>query len=221
MRFVLCRAFVAALALCVVLGAQLAMASDIDNDPIPTSSRHGFIIGVALGPGFTRVSQGVEPSYANAGFDDFDVAANKFAVNSDFKIGFAADDRTLLYWNTKVSWFRQEISSFDWDENSGQFRTISKDETFASSLSGLGLSYYFRDALPSGYISLTMGFASLSMPFKDNSHGEGGFGAAAGLGYEFAPHLTFEGTLSYCHTSNDPVKTDVISLKAVFGLLSF
>ena len=220
MHFVFCRAVLAAFVFGVVLGAQ-AVASDFEDDPDFTDRRHGFIIGFAVGPGYSHIAQDVEPGWLGAGFEQFGGDVGKLALNTDFKIGLATDEQTLLYWNTKVSWLSQKISRPELDENAGQFRTVMKNEIFASALSGLGISYYFHDQLPSRFISLTMGFTSLATPFMGNDHGEAGYGAALGIGYEFAPHLILEGTLSYCHTSNYPVKTDIISLRATFGLLSF
>ncbi len=206
------------LAASLVASCNLTYAQEQVGDSGQKSPGHrsGFIIGFGLGPGYTHVSQSFD-----LGYDDVSGSIDKFAINTDFKIGFAANRQTLIYWNSKVAWFADEIGILYYDYYSGDYYVQYEDATFASGIGGLGVSYYFKTSLPSPYVTATIGYSSFGTPFNDNYDGETGFGMAAGFGYEFAPHWSIEGDLSYGKSSNDPLSTNVVSFKALINVLSF
>lgn len=207
-----------------ILLAGIACAQSPDETKFENGSesgRHGFIVGFSIGPGLSLVSQNARPGPFGAGSRQFEATTSEIAVNSDFKIGFAVDKQSLVFFNTKVAWFREEILVLTLDSSSGSFQTTSNNEMFAGALSGVGLCYYTKPTLPCWFVSGTMGFASFGTPFKDNSVAESGFGAGLEIGYEFAPHWIVKGCATYCHTSDDPVSTNVFTLGAQVGFLSF
>lgn len=193
-------------------------AQEKTGDPEQDSPGHrsGFIIGLGIGPGYSHVSQSLD-----FGFAEFSGSLAKFAVNTDFKIGFAANSQTLIYWNSRVAWFADEVGVMHYDYYSGSYTVDYEDAVFASGIGGLGISYYVEPKLPSPYVTFTVGYSSFGTPFNDNYDGEMGFGTAVGFGFEFTPHWSIESVLSYGKTSKDPLNTSVVSFKALINVLSF
>lgn len=180
------------------------------------TGRRGFIIGFGVGPGYSHVKQTIE-----FGYYEFSGSIDKAAVNTDFKIGLAVNRQTLVYWSSRVAWFADEIGSLYYNYSSGSYYMVSEDATFASGVGGIGVSYYLRPSLPSLYFTGTLGYSSFGTPFNDNYDTEYGVGGAAGIGYEFAPHWTFEAIIVYGHTTHNELSTNALSLKATINLLSF
>jgi opacity protein-like surface antigen len=203
----------------ILSGSLFAQAPSEENSEEikqPSKGRHGFIIGVGVGPGYTSVSQTLDFGLTEASDD-----IGKFAINTDFKIGFAINQQMLIYWNAKVAWFQSKVYSYYYDWNSGDIFEDSEDETFISSIGGVGMSYYFRPSLPSPYVTATIGYASFGAAFNDDYDAEMGFGMAAGAGFEFAPHWTAEAVVCYGHSSDEPLSTNATSIKALISVLSF
>ena len=207
----------------VVLAGFASAQSPADTDSSDTSNnrRHGFIIGFGIGPGYTHLAQDGRIGPSSFGSGTFDEDGGKFAVNSDFKIGFAVDEQTLVYFNTKAAWFQARFSEVVWHGTSGSFETVWNNEISVNAISGISLCYCTKPTLPSSYVSGTLGFATLGTSLKKENVVKGGFGAAISVGYEFAPHWTLDVAATYCHISDSPLNTNIIAVKAQIGVLSF
>ncbi len=160
---------IACLTLCLATGA-----SAFDGN------RKGFILGGGLGLGLTSFTQTLE--YTIMDTSTTSDRENKFAVMTDFKIGFGATEQVLVYYTNKVSWFSIE--------------NVYKDNvTIANGLGGVGVAYYFKPTGPSPYISGGLGLSTWMLPFESDADTWTGFGLVVGGGYEFSPHYSIEGNL--------------------------
>ena len=116
-------------------------------------NRAGFILGVGPGMGYARndLTLGTE---------------SKFAVKTDFLIGYAPSNRTAITWSNKVLWYD------------------SVGITIASNTSGLGITYFLSEDTHANFISAVIGFNSVFAPFEDNYESSTGFGLGIGVGRE-------------------------------------
>lgn len=153
--------------------------------------RKGFILGIGAGAGLASFK--TQESYT--GFGEPLTAEgerqNKFALMTDFKIGYAPSNNLSLYWSSKVAWFSKK-NEFDFG---GQH--YEESATVTNGIGGLGASYYFKPQGPSPYVTGTFGFASWGTPFEQGSESYTSTGLALGGGYEFSKHWSLEGNLSF------------------------
>lgn len=89
------------LALAAFASAQTP--ADTSSSDCSNNRRHGFIIGFGIGPGYAHLAQDGRIGPSSFGTGTCEVDGDKFAVNSDFRIGFAVDEQTLVYFNTKTA----------------------------------------------------------------------------------------------------------------------
>jgi hypothetical protein len=157
--------------------------------------RQGFIIGGGIGLSGNRYNQKdiykmpeYELSSSEATFD--------FATRTDIRIGggLKGDKLMLYFWNS-INWIRQNPSL---GESVGIF----------DSLSGLGISYYFKPTSPSLYLNAGIGVNHWLIPTK-SAELFYGHGFVAGLGYEFTRHISIEFNVKWGKSSTDD-KTDHI-----------
>ena len=128
--------------------------------------RKGFILGGGLGLGMTSYQE----ELSGYKFD----RVNRFAIMTDFKIGYAPNQQWEIYYSDKSSWF---------------------DAGSVIALHGVGtaaVNYYVKPLAPTFYLSGGLGFATISTPFEDNSDTDIGLGMFAGAGYEFAKHFAVQ-----------------------------
>ena len=116
-------------------------------------NRAGFILGLGPGIGYARndLPVGIE---------------SKFAIKTDFLIGYAPSNRTAITWSSKVLWYDSE------------------GITLASGVSGLGITYFFSENTQESFISAVIGWNGVSAPFEDNTESLTGFGLSIGVGRE-------------------------------------
>ena len=142
--------------------------------------RKGFILGLGLGPSLTPVD-----------------GDNKIVlVNTSFKIGVGLSEQFQLYWSSKGAWYKTDIY-FEWPK--------SESVTELFGVAGLGMSYYLQPTKPSLYITSSIGYSALSLPF-DTEHSidpEMGLGLSMGIGYEFSAHYSIE-----CNLANGSISSD-------------
>ena len=162
-------ALIACLTLCIATGA-----SAFDGN------RKGFILGGGLGLGLTSFTQTVEFLGTSTTSD----RENKFAVMTDFKIGYGATEQVLIYYMSKVSWFSIE-------------NVYGNNVTIANGFGGAGVAYYFKPTGPSPYISGGLGMSTWMLPFEEGADTWVGFGLVVGGGYEFSRHYSIEGNLAW------------------------
>jgi hypothetical protein len=152
---------------------------------IPASAfdgrRQGFILGGGLGFNLTTYTQTLEV-FGDAETSDRE---NKGAFSTNFKIGFAPDEQTEVYYISKVSWFGFENAFGD-------------DVTMAFGLGGIGISHSLEPAVPTFFVTGGLGYSTWALPFEDNAPDTWyGFGIYGGGGYEFSRHYNVEFIISY------------------------
>jgi hypothetical protein len=149
--------------------------------------RKGFFFSLGLGPGYTSYSQTTD----SAGAELYSLDESKFAVATNFSIGFAPSNKLMIYWMNKMAWFSVLDS------------VVSSDNaTYAVSVGGLGITYFFKPQAPSLYVSFGGGLAARSLPFK-GSDAWIGFGLAGGIGYEITDNWSFELDVLYGSPSDE------------------
>ncbi len=173
------------LTVCIIM-AMVSTTNAFDNQ------RKGFMLGLGFGGGVEMWMQTFsEKTGAGAEAGDLVLAAPPefpAAFRTDFRIGFGTSETFQLYWMSKVNWFSMD-------------NALGKSVTIANGVGGLGFTYFFRPTDPSPYILGGIGFSSWSAPFESGSEAWYGFGAAGGVGYQFANHLALELSLTFGNPS--------------------
>jgi hypothetical protein len=138
----------------------------------PKSNRKGFIIGAGAGGGL----------HSAPGFDVFDRfgrlssvrgGTNNFAIGTNFMVGYAPTDQTLLFYSNRAT--------FTTDENID-----------ALGVTGFGATYMFRPTAPTGYVTGSIG-GGFGASIYQRTASDAGLGWSAGAGWEFLRHLALEG----------------------------
>ena len=139
----------------------------------------GFLLGGGLGVGVDTVRPEISDrgNFITIRGDDVSYAA----LGTDFKIGGGVSERTLLYFHSQSAWFG------DTDIN-------GNDVTFASSVTGLGVTWFTTPNPHSFFLTGTMGIATFDLPLEDNFQAWTSFGVILGVGYEFARHWSVDGS---------------------------
>lgn len=116
-------------------------------------NRAGFILGIGPGIGYVRndLTLGTE---------------SKFALKTDFLIGYAPSNRMAITWSSKVFWYD------------------SLGITITSSTGGLGITRFLSEDTQANFISAVIGFNAIYAPFEDDSESYTGFGLGIGVGRE-------------------------------------
>ena len=154
----------------------------ISNADAFNGKRKGFIIGGGLGAGFTTFKETVTSDWL--GILEESKRENKFALTTNFKIGYAPSNLLEIFFTVKDSWFSSTV--YFLDERSGE------DVIMASGFWGPGVTYYFKPEAPSYFITGGFGVSTLSLPFESHSEIKFGGGLYAGAGYEFRNHFNVE-----------------------------
>jgi hypothetical protein len=139
----------------------------------------GFLLGVGLG-------------YAHSSFDDNSISMPLSMPHDgiclDLKVGGGVSEQVQIYWNSKVN------CSYSQEASLGGF-----------AVSGLGGTYFLKPKAPSLYFMATLGLSGYWVREtavdvgKERGRGSAtsiGFGSAIGAGYEFAKHLSVEGSVA-------------------------
>lgn len=161
--------------------AMLLLAAATGTSEAFDGKRTGFILGGGLGAGATSFTQEVA---VIGGPSDTSDRETKGGLATDFKIGYGFDERILLYYVNRVSWF-------------GLKNALGKNVTIANGVGLAGMSYYLNDSGPGGYLVGTLGVATWDAPFEDSGDIWTGFGIGAGGGFEFSRHWSIEGTVNF------------------------
>jgi hypothetical protein len=166
--------------------------------------RKGFILGVGMGPGFSSFSETADSS----GTEIFSSDNSKFAFFSDFKMGYAPNNKVMIYWMSKGAWAGTDTSAIDLE---------AEDVTTLAGVGGLGITYFFRPQAPSLFVTTGVGFAAWSLPFKGSDPWTG-FGLAGGFGYEFATNWNLEASVLWGKSKSEGtlVESEVDNL--AFGI---
>ncbi len=170
--------------------------------------RKGFILGWGLGIGKLDLTEKYDGIKTKGNRKDFN-----FTTNS--KIGWGFNENFELYYTSKNFW-------------GSHLNKAGKKETFVTSLSAFGASYYFKDAAesawkPSVFVSGGAGIAGWQNPFEDDDDTEtlSGFGVFGGIGYEFAKHYSFELSAMLGNPHKGSHKIDVNGVSLTINALAF
>jgi hypothetical protein len=145
--------------------------------------RHGFMLGIGLGAGFSSFTQEIESPIGNGSGSD-----SKGGLATEFRIGGGIGNQFFLYYSNKVNWFSIE--------------NVNNDKvTIADGVGSVAGQYFFKPESPSGFVSGGLGIGGWSTPMESNSSSLSGFGMFAGGGYEFSHLWSVEGSLSYASPS--------------------
>lgn len=171
--------------------------------------RQGFILGGGLGFNLTTYTQTVEGFGVGITSD----RENTGAFSTNFKIGFAPNEQTEVYYISRVSWF-------------GFTNAFGDDVTMAFGLGGIGITHNLQPIVPTFFVTGGLGYSSWSLPFEDNAPDAWyGFGIYGGGGYEFARHYNVEFVIGYGNPSDSEggvtARTNGIVFKLTVNALAY
>jgi len=171
----------------ILISSVLASLVVVSSIEAFDEQREGFVI--SLGAGVSSVNS----EFKAGGFSADDTS---FSLATSFKIGYGFTNQFLLYYINDVSWY-----GYDNDPN---------DDTYASGLTGIGVSYYIEENSPY-YIMGGIGAGS----FSNFSEGEGETGSAfvIGGGYEVSPHFQIEASYLSTSIEEDGVEADISAIR--------
>jgi len=162
--------FLKSVALAVILlSATPALAFD-DN-------REGFILGLGAG------LHSIKNDYSLNGSSY--LTESKSGLATSFKMGGGITNQFALYFVRNSSWFSTPVTN----------GATTKDAHAMVGMSGIGATYYFAPAAPSGYMLAAIGGSDYAFPFESNITTKTGGAFMLGGGYEFDKHVMFEVTL--------------------------
>jgi len=170
--------------------------------------RRGFVLGGSAGLAITSFTQTLEIGHQSATSD----RESRAGLATEFRIGGGISDRFLVYYANRVAWF-----SLD--------NALGNTVTIASSIGLVGVSYYLVGVSPSWYLHGLLGLSSWDTPFESDSEAWTGIGAGAGIGYEFSPHWSIEGSINVSSSSRTVLgikgSTDAVSFQATVAGMAF
>lgn len=143
--------------------------------------RKGFILGFGIGISSLSYKQTLE----GGGESITSPTVDETPFVTDFKIGYAPDNKLEIYYSSKVAWFSM-TNIYDANVN------------IADGIGTFSASYFLSSKLkttqwaPSPFVSAGFGFSAWSTPNVDNSTSWTGTGFFVGGGYEFAKHFRAE-----------------------------
>ena len=172
------------------------------------NQRKGFMIGLGMGGGvvdYKSVStrQTVTgPEEINNGDDQVG------AFTLDFRIGGGVNDHLMVYYLSKLPWFKNPDG-----RNNGSLTT---------GFVGAAASYHFREEPGGFYVIIGLGWQSWSRGFPVGSaETRWGPGMLAGIGWELSPHFPLELTIHGGSPDSEeygfPTETDILSVSLTIG----
>lgn len=179
----------------IFLSANPAFAFD-DN-------REGFILG--LGAGLHTIK------------NDYSLNGNSYLTESksglatSFKMGGGITNQFALYFVRNSSWFSTPVTN----------GTTTKDAHAVVGISGIGATYYFEPAAPSGYMLAALGGSDYAFPFESSITTKKGGAFMLGGGYEFDKHVMFEVTLLATSVADPDNSYDKIQSSALQFTLNY
>ena len=159
------------------------------------AQRDGFVIGVGLGVGvnsFTSSFEGVSASSERE---------NKTGVSTDLRLGGQLNPNLLLYYRNTVVFHGDELV-----------------DLVASGISGIGATYMPDDS-PLHFMAL-VGIAAFTAISDGESDGETGFGASAGVGYEFSDRWIVDAGVVVGRPGDDGLTINMTQFKVGINFLS-
>lgn len=179
----------------ILLSATPALAFD-DN-------REGFILGLGAG------LHSIKNDYSLNGSSY--LTESKSGLATSFKMGGGITDQFALYFVRNSSWFSTPVTN----------GATTKDAHAVVGISGIGATYYFAPAAPSGYMLAAVGGSDYAFPFESNIATKKGGAFMLGGGYEFDKHVMFEVTLLATSVADPDNSNDKIQSSALQFTLNY
>lgn len=151
--------------------------------------RQGFLLGFGAGLGNVTYEQEIEGHGGSITSDK----ENNIGFVTDFKIGYAPNNKLELYYTNQVVWFSME-------------NALDDDVIIADGVGAIGVSYFMAPQLstaawyPSFFLSAGFGLSSWGTPMEEDTDTWDGTGYFVGVGYEFTKHYR----VSLNYFANDP-----------------
>ena len=180
------------------LMGYIGVANAFDNN------REGFILGLGVG----MHSSNIEFNYDGSTILDYD----RSGLATSFKIGGGISNQFAIYYARYAAWYSAPFSD----------GITTKDITYTTGISGLGVTYYLTPEQQTGYIFGAYGIGDLAAPFEDGIAPDDGSAMMAGAGYEFSDHIQIEGVilLPSITSADDTLLTiDATSIQLVINYL--
>ena len=133
--------------------------------------------------------------------DDFTPIDNQQGLASSLNIGYNFTEQMGVYYVRNASWYT----------------TPNTDKLFASGISGIGATYFFKPEQKTFYASVVLGFGDHTN--VDDSASEVGVGFMATVGYEFAAH--WQGEISLLKTSIEDDYDEELDTTTVQFLINY
>jgi hypothetical protein len=163
------------------------LAPAVLSEAAPAGERKGFVIGV--GAGFGRTDWGV----------------NHSGLFTNFKIGYAPTEQSMILWQSSGTFFKGTDGDWKMDGIGGaavQVYVSKKRGRSGCAIAGVGYHNVIR------------------MRFSDSGVGGSnsiGLGIRGGFGYEFAPHWTIEALVHHGFNAREHNPTSVgVSLNVIW-----
>jgi opacity protein-like surface antigen len=160
--------------------ARIAVPSEAG---VRDGKRKGFILGGGIGMGLTSYTY--EENHNSVYYRrSSSKSESKATVLTDVKIGYAPSELVQVYLMSRVAWLSWE------------------GDLTASGVHGLGVTYFFEPEAPSWFLTAGLGISTWEKVVLVQLGGGGrvtwyGFGLTMGAGYEFAPHSSVEGRVTW------------------------
>jgi hypothetical protein len=138
----------------------------------------------------------------------FSGTENKLAIGTDFRIGYAPNNRTAIVISAETSWYRI-------------VNVLNNRTTFMSQVNGIGIMHWLKPEGPSILFTATVGLGvfDASAAGSEPSYGPG---LAFSVGGEVAPHVNIHGGMTFAKTTDRILGVDFDSRNTSFrAIVSF
>ena len=164
--------------------------------------RKGFVLGFGSGVGFSSLKQSALGLSATE---------KNFSIPTDLAIGYAPNNRTLIYYAAETSWFK-EVNG------------IGNNVLFFSQLAGVGVRHYVKESAPSFFVNGSLGLGIFDN-FESGTDASYGPGFGGGFGFEFRRYWAIQAGVNYISTSQTFSGVDLdskaLSLRVVLSVTGY
>jgi len=178
----------------------IIMVTTASTSPAFDGQRSGFILGLELGPSFNSYTQ-------NGGSRE-----SEPGLATIFRLGGGFNEQSMLYFTANVNWLGVDTG-------------LGGTTTMASSVVGVGYSYYLKNQTPSFFFNAGLGYSSWRAPFDSDIISHTGFGGIIGAGYELNRHLVLELNLTMGSTENKDggftTSSDALGVQLTIGYIAY
>jgi hypothetical protein len=174
-------------------------------------SRKGFVAGVGLGRSDLTYNL-TQYNFSIGGTLISIERANNNLNNlaSKFIFGYALNNQLIINLSSKLSWFHGDKPFTVFEANKDIESTF-----YLNGLTGIGVSYYFKEKSPSLFFSTVLGVSHIAA--LKGGENRSGFGLSWGVGYEFVKHLS--GNIDFCWGFPGQDDSDELSFSNIFTVM--